>query len=402
VTFRYPGDPSTVPLPNGTEVTTRVDRGRVPGGAVGRVVAQKDGHYEVQVVGGGRVIYARDELLPRKAGQLRWARRRAADWDALAGCVVLRATVGSRAWGLADEGSDTDERGAFVLPFTWTGGLAAPPEDLVSADGSATFWEAGKLVRQALRADPNTLELLFVGAQASDEMGDWILAARDAFVSRHIYGTFGRYAVSQLKKLEQSARLAQHRGQVLAWLREDPSLSLDALADKLAPTIASPDPVARAKEYIKQLYRSLHDQGLTDGNSLDALRTLAREDLQLPRELRPKNAYNLLRLIGSAIAWLRSGTPSLRVEGPFRDELLAIKRGEVPLDEVLRRAEARVPELEEARLQSPLPAEPDVARADALLRRLHQETARRFVAGGPGPFGGDAPALPEITVEEET
>jgi hypothetical protein len=400
VSFRYDGDPQSVPLPHGTEVTTRVDRGRIPAGAVGRVMSQEGDVYEVQVVGGARGSYARNELLPRKAGQLRWAMRRAGDWQALSGCVVLSATVGSRAWGVEEEGSDVDERGAFVLPLSWVGGVAPPPEDLVSADGSTTYWEAGKLVRQGLRADPNTLELLFVdGAAARDEMGQWLLDARDAFVSRQIYGTFGRYAVSQLKKLEQSARLLRHRTLVLEWLRQDAALTLDQLAARLAPQIDSPDAVGRAKDYIKQLYRSLYDQGLISRNEVSALRELAELDVELPRELRPKNAYNLLRLIGSAISWLRTGRPSLRAEGAFRDELLAVKRGQVPLEELLRRAEARVPELDDARLSSPLPPDPDVQRADAVLRRILQESARRYVVGVPGVFGRDAPPLPSIDTD---
>jgi hypothetical protein len=400
VGFRYEGDPLSVPLPHGTEVTTRVDRGRIPAGAVGRVLAQQGDRYQVQVVGGARGEFARDEILPRKAGQLRWAQRRAGDWEALSGCLVLSATVGSRAWGVEEEGSDTDVRGAFVLPFSWVGGLSAPPETLLSSDGSTTYWEAGKLVRQALRADPNTLELLFVdGVEVRDEMGQWMLEARDAFVSRQIYGSFGRYAVSQLKKLEQMARLLRHRARISDWLREDPSLTLDQLAARLAQEIASPDPVARAREYIKQLYRSLYDQRLISRNEVSALREITSIEAELPRELRPKNAYNLLRLIDSAITWLRTGKPSLRAEGELRAQLLSVKRGEVALDEVLRRAEARVPELEEARLQSPLPPDPDVARADHLLRRILQETARRFVAAAPGPFGRDAPPLEEIRAD---
>jgi hypothetical protein len=147
---------------------------------VGRVVAQRDGELDVMIVGVGVLRYARSEVVPRKIGQVRYARRRAEAWGALLPCVVLEATVGSRAWGLADEGSDTDLRGAFVLPFGWTVGLGEPPRDLVSADGSATYWEVGKAARQALRADPNTLELLFVpSATAKDPMGEWLLAERD-------------------------------------------------------------------------------------------------------------------------------------------------------------------------------------------------------------------------------
>ena len=80
---------------------------------------------------------------PRRVGQALFAQRREDAWNALRPCVVLEATVGSHAWGLADEASDVDHRGVFALPFSWTQGLVAPPDDLVSADGSATYWARG-------------------------------------------------------------------------------------------------------------------------------------------------------------------------------------------------------------------------------------------------------------------
>ena len=99
-----------------------------------------DAAREACPVGVGVVRYRRADLLVRKAGQLRFARRRAAAWDLLRPTVVIETLVGSRAWGLADETSDVDLRGVFVAPFQWTTGLAMAPEDLVSLDGSATFW----------------------------------------------------------------------------------------------------------------------------------------------------------------------------------------------------------------------------------------------------------------------
>ncbi|MGH7440373.1 MAG: DNA polymerase beta superfamily protein, partial [Polyangiaceae bacterium] len=258
-------DARAVPLPHGTEVITRVDRiageRRVPQGSVGRVTKTDGENLEVTVVGVGVLRYAGDEVSPRRVGQALFAHRRADMWEALRPCTVLETTVGSHAWGLADEDSDVDRRGVFALPFPWTQGLVAPPEDLVSADGSATYWAMGKAIRQALRADPNTLEMLFLpGASPRDAIGEWILAERDAFVSIEIYGTFGRYALGQLRRLEQGLRLAEHRAVVLEWLRVDPTLTLDAVAEKLAnvSTRAMPseaDRVHQAKQYIKQLYR---------------------------------------------------------------------------------------------------------------------------------------------------
>ena len=43
------------------------------------------------------------------------------------------------------------------------------------------------MIRKALSADPNTLEMLFVeNVRATDEMGQWLLDAREAFVSRKL------------------------------------------------------------------------------------------------------------------------------------------------------------------------------------------------------------------------
>ncbi|CAN5886274.1 hypothetical protein BH11MYX4_BH11MYX4_17590 [soil metagenome] len=406
-------DPLAVALPHGTEVVTRAARmigeRRVPQGTVGRVVKIAGDELDVAIVGVGTLRYARRELSPRRVGQMLWAHRRESAWSTLLPCVVLDAQVGSHAWGLADELSDDDRRGVFALPLPWTLGLVAPPEDLVRDDGSATYWATGKAVRQALRADPNTLEMLFVaGVSARDSIGEWLLAERDAFVSVEIHGSFGRYALGQLRRLEQAQRLAEHRAVVLSWLRADEAPSLDDVAQRLArlsPRAApsEADAVLQAKQYVKQLYRSLFDQGLLEAAEFASLVRFARgpsSELELPRELRPKNAYNLLRLIAAATRWLREGTPSFVAVGAERERLLAVKRGEVALDEVLAEAEALAPELDAAKEESRLPARPDVARADALLRRIGEEVARRWSLREPGPFGAEAPAPPDVEWSE--
>lgn len=410
-----PIDPLSLPLPHGTEVTTRVDRviedRRIPRGAVGRVARLlPDNAVEVQVTGFGPVVYAREELLPRRPGQVLFAERREAAWEALRPCAILEATVGSRAWGLAGEGSDCDQRGILAVPFGWRLGLVSPPDCIVTADGSATFWDYPKALHQAMRADPNTLELLFVStARPLDPAGEWILDARDAFVSAEIFGSFGRYAMSQLSKLSASQRLAEHRGQVLDWLKAEPVPDLDEVARRLAaisPRKARTreDALYGAKEYIKQLYRSLHDQGLIAACDFASLVDYARGGGRQPepaRELRPKNAYNLLRLIFVATQWLEIGRPQLEMQGAVRERLLAIKLGQVPLDEVLREAEGMVPALEAARNNTRLPKRPDVPRIDALLRRLNEEFARRHLSNAPGLWGTDAPVPPTPPIEEE-
>jgi RNA repair pathway DNA polymerase beta family protein len=399
-------DPAAVQLPVGTEVTTRVVDGELrTQGATGRVAAIDGDRVEVAFVDGRRATFLRIEITPRKLGVLRYARRRASAWDDLRPCVVIDAVVGSRAWGVASESSDEDHRGVFVLPAAWTVGLVDPPLDLVSADGSHTFWELGKAIRQALRADPNTLEMLFASPAIVDPLGAPLIAMRDGFLSQEIYGSFGRYALSQLDRLEHNQRLAEHRTTVIGWLHDNPALGLDAAAERLADVahVEAPtrgDAVMRARDYLKQLYRSMYDQGLIAANDWVSLRVAARTELALPRDLRPKNAYNLVRLLDLAVRWLRGEPPNVLASDELRPMLLAIKAGELPTSEVIEHARSLAPKLEAARQASPLPRKPDVARADRVLREARLEAARRWVSQEPGPWGTTAPDPSEASWDE--
>ncbi len=407
-------DPAAVPLPAGTDVVTRVDRtvgGEIRSqGATGRVTKISTSGdadlIEVTFLDGQRATYLRSEVTPRKLGVARYAHRRAAAWAQLRPCVVIDTVVGSRAWGVADQTSDEDHRGVFVLPMPWTTGLVDPPLDLISVDGSQTYWELGKAIRQALRADPNTLEMLFAAPVIVDPLGAELVAMREAFLSHAIYGSFGRYALSQLDRLEHNQRLAEHRTTIIGWLRDEPSLSLDAAAEQLvdaarvtAPTRA--EAIGRAREYIKQLYRSMYDQGVIAASDWASLRVAASRELELPRDLRPKNAYNLIRLLDLAIRWLGGEPPVVQVSDALRPTLVAIKRGEVPMPDVMALARELTPKLETARQTSPLPKHPDVARADRVLRTARDEAARRWIVRDAGPWGADAAVPPEARFDED-
>lgn len=196
--------------------------------------------------------------------------------------------------------------------------------------------------------------------------------------------------------------LAEHRDVVLQWLREDRELALDGAAARLceAAQIAAPAQKERelaAKEYIKQLYASLFDQGILTEKTFSALRDYAVSEpdtSDLPRRLQPKNAYNLVRLLITAAGWLRSGTPVFEMQSQQRAELLAIKRGETSLERVLTRAEELSKDLEDAHRATKLPEQPDLKRAQALQLRVRQEAARCWLAREAGPFGTGAAEVP--------
>ncbi|MEM6292817.1 MAG: nucleotidyltransferase domain-containing protein [Myxococcota bacterium] len=406
-------DPERVTLPHGCEVTLRravaMSEHTLAMGTVGRITGHPaPGRVEVTVAGRGCLDLARADVAPRTDGQLAHAVRRARVEAALLPCALARATVGSRAWNLSHEGSDHDTRGVLLWPFSWASALppqkqGAVPDVVVSADGSHTLWEVGRTIEQALRADPNTLEMLFVpSVEHLDPLAATLFETREVFVSQRLYGSFGRYAVAQAKKLRQSLRLARHRDAVLGWLRNDDALLLDAVAARLASEAVEPsgnpkDDTLRAKQYLKQLYRSMFDQGLLAACSFEALATFARTEasaFDLPRELRPKNAYNLLRIVACAVQWLRTGTPIIATEGALRDRLLSIKRGEVDLDTALRWTDEAAADLDPARDASALPEHPNDEAAAQLLLRLREEAARRWLHAADGPWSRDGAADP--------
>jgi hypothetical protein len=247
--------------------------------------------------------------------------------------------------------------------------------------------------------------MLFANPAVVDPMAAELVAMRDGFLSLEIYGSFGRYALSQLDRLEHNQRLAEHRIIVVQWLRDDPALELDAAAVRLADAAAvkapsRADAVNRARDYLKQLYRSMYDQGLIAANDWVSLRAAAMTELELPRDLRPKNAYNLIRLLDLAIRWLRGEPPEVRASDAIRPTLLAIKRGEVAMADVMTLARELTPQLEAARQSSPLPIHADIGRAEATLRAVRDEAARRWLARAPGPWGADAAPAPQARFDD--
>ena len=81
------------------------------------------------------------------------------------------------------------------------------------------------------------------------------------------------------------------------------------------------------------------------------------------------SANDIIRLLDLAIRWLTGEPPDVRASEEIRPTLLAIKRGEVPMPDVMALARELTPKLESARTTSPLPRYPDVAAADRVGAR---------------------------------
>lgn len=125
----------------------------------------------------------------------------------LESCIVYRCVVGSRAYGLDTEASDTDLRGIYVAPADLQWSLFGAPEQFEDNATQSCYWEMQKFITMALRANPNILECLYSPlVEKSTPLAGELLAMRGVFLSQMIFQTFNGYAMSQFKKIEQDIR----------------------------------------------------------------------------------------------------------------------------------------------------------------------------------------------------
>ncbi|MFJ6796369.1 DNA polymerase beta superfamily protein [Streptomyces sp. NPDC091268] len=122
--------------------------------------------------------------------------------------TVYACVMGSRAFGLATEASDTDRRGVYLAPTPLFWRFEKPPTHVDGPREEEFSWELERFCELALRANPNILECLHSPlVERVTPVGEELLSLRGAFLSRHAHTTFTRYAHSQHAKLAADVRV---------------------------------------------------------------------------------------------------------------------------------------------------------------------------------------------------
>ncbi len=117
----------------------------------------------------------------------------------------MPAVVGSRAFGLDIDDSDTDVRGTDAVVLV----LVKPPAHVDGPGVQHFSWELERFCELALKANPNLLEVLHSPQVLTcTSIGDELLELRPAFLSQLAHTTYAGYVLSQAKKLQ--ADLRQH------------------------------------------------------------------------------------------------------------------------------------------------------------------------------------------------
>ncbi len=121
--------------------------------------------------------------------------------------TIYACVMGSRAFGLATRDSDTDRRGVYLAPTPLFWRFEKPPTHVEGPAPEQFSWELERFCELALRANPNIVECLHSPlVERVDATGRELLALREAFLSRRVYGSFTRYAHGQRRKLDADVR----------------------------------------------------------------------------------------------------------------------------------------------------------------------------------------------------
>jgi predicted nucleotidyltransferase len=205
-------------LPAGTQIVTKIDV-KKPGenrfwkqGAVGVIVKSPTDNshaYLVKLPDGTEVSLRRHEISIRKQFQSEGLELRGqflAEYN-LYDRIIYRCVVGSRAYGLDTERSDTDIRGIYQAPAILHWSLYGIPEQLENKENQECYWEIQKFLVLALKANPNVLECLYTPlVETLSPVAEKLLSLREIFLSQLVYQTYNSYVLSQFKKMEQDLR----------------------------------------------------------------------------------------------------------------------------------------------------------------------------------------------------
>lgn len=205
--------------PVGTQVVTRKDvqgsNGRTahPAGAVGVVTKAPNDQrhsYRVRFLDGFEASLRHDQLV--RLSEYRDTRPGELASAGLFERVIYRCVIGSRAYGLEVDDSDTDRRGIYLPLATSHWSLYGVPEQLEDDATQEVYWELQKFISLALKANPNILECLYSPVvETATPLAEELLEMKDCFLSKLVFQTYSGYTTSQFRKMQADIR---NQGQV--------------------------------------------------------------------------------------------------------------------------------------------------------------------------------------------
>lgn len=233
--------------------------------------------------------------------------------------LLLVGVAGSHAYGLATETSDVDIRGVFAAPTREVLSLHGVTNSVVELEGQDTnFDELQRFLENCLKCNPERLEML----------------------------SFARQRLGPSTGVHQQVAFGPATQETL--LREPILTSFGFMLLDIQDLFLHRDKIAGAYGGHARKMRKQFSEG---------------------RFAAAGKPYHLIRLMLTGTHTLETGKLQAAVKGPSREHLLAVKRGEWPLQEVLAWYDRLQPSFEYALENSVLPNNNDagVEAANELL-----------------------------------
>jgi uncharacterized protein len=145
-----------------------------------------------------------------------------------------------------------------------------------------------------------------------------------------------------------------------------------------SPMVEKCAPIAQELVGMRQVFLSRYVHQTYNSYVLSQFKKL-EQDVRNRGERRWKHVMHLIRLLLSALTVLREDFVPVRVQ-PYREQLLSIRRGEVPWEEVEEWRMKLHAELDQALASTDLPEHPDYAAANDFLIRARRLAAREDYA----------------------
>lgn len=225
------------------------------------------------------------------------------------------------------------------------------------------FYEAKKAISLLLQGNPNIMSMLWL--RNSDYLyrspeGYSLLNNKQMFVGKHVYHSFAGYASAQLLKMEtrEPAQIREYLGVTYEMKRRGIHPTDQSLPDDVADAT---DCSSWGDEVLRARWSHYSKKGENMGYMGDK-----RKKLVLKLGYDSKNSAHCIRLLRMAKEFLSTGEMIVHRLNDAQ-ELLDIKRGTWELKHLKEYAEQLFAEAKEAYLKSPLPPEPDRAKAESWL-----------------------------------
>lgn len=328
---------------------------------------------------------------------------------------------GSHAYGTSLPTSDLDIKGVAIAPREHYLGFSMVWEQAESKEPDAVIYEVRKFFRLAAECNPSIIEVLWT--DPSDHLkvtpaAEILLEHRPLFLSRKVRHTFCGYALSQLRRIQTHRRWlleppAEPPTRRELGLPDAPAIPADQLAaaeaavrkqlDRWELDLSGLDEAQRVAllghlaDYLTSLQITdevaAHRAGVLlgyDTNFLEILdaerryavavkewqayqhwrksRNPARSELEARFGYDTKHGMHLVRLLRMCRELLTNGR--VLVRRPDADELIAIRTGAWPYEQLIAFAEAEDAAMTALSEASPLPAKPPIDQLDALCERL--------------------------------